>query len=117
MEVSVHYPGEISGCANKLALPKGDDEAVGEVSRDHSKRVLRRRVEQKRQERKPQDSTGEAVPEKKIEISEVDLHGSSRKLRREQVSGANSPGTEESTDPSVARMGGLLQRGPDAWSV
>ena len=41
----------------------------------------------------------EAVPEKTIEISEVDLRGGSRKLRRAQVSGANSPGTEEPTEP------------------
>jgi len=41
----------------------------------------------------------EAAPEKKIEISEVDLHGSSRKLRQGQVSGANSPGTEGQADP------------------
>lgn len=38
-------------------------------------------------------------PEKKIEISEVDLHGRSRKLWRGQASGANSPGNEEPTDP------------------
>ena len=37
------------------------------------------------------------APEKTIEISEVDLRGGSRKLRRAQVSGANSPGTGEST--------------------
>ena len=42
---------------------------------------------------------GEAAPEKMIEISEVDLHGGSRKLRRVPVSGANSPGNEEPTDP------------------
>jgi RNA-directed DNA polymerase len=41
----------------------------------------------------------EAAPEKTIEISEVDLHGSSRKLRRMHVSGANFPGTEEQADP------------------
>jgi len=41
----------------------------------------------------------EAVPEETIEISEVDLHGGSRKLRRGPVSGANSPGVEEPTDP------------------
>lgn len=41
-------PGEISGCAIKLALPKGDDDKAGEVSRDHSRRAwCRRRVEQK----------------------------------------------------------------------
>lgn len=42
---------------------------------------------------------GEAAPERTIEISEVDLHGSSRKLRVMRASGANSPGTEEQTDP------------------
>lgn len=42
---------------------------------------------------------GEAVPEKKIEISEVDLHGSSRKLRPVPASGASSPGTEEQAGP------------------
>lgn len=52
-----------------------------------------------RQERKPWFSMGEAAPERTIEISEVDLHGGSRRLRRAQVSGANSPGTEEQTDP------------------
>jgi len=40
-----------------------------------------------------------AAPEKTIETSEVDLHGSSRKLRTRQASGANSPGTEEPTEP------------------
>ena len=39
------------------------------------------------------------MPEKKIEISEVDLHGGSRKLRRGRISGANFPGTEGQTDP------------------
>lgn len=42
---------------------------------------------------------GETAPEKKIEISEVDLHGGSRKLRRVSASGANSPGAEERTEP------------------
>lgn len=42
---------------------------------------------------------GEAAPEKKIEISEVDLRGGSRKLRGAQASGANSPGAGEQTDP------------------
>jgi hypothetical protein len=32
-------PGEISDCAIKLALPRGDDDKVREVSRDHSKRA------------------------------------------------------------------------------
>ena len=40
-----------------------------------------------------------AAPEKTIETSEVDLHGSSRKLRARRASGANSPGAEEATDP------------------
>jgi RNA-directed DNA polymerase len=39
------------------------------------------------------------VPEKKIEISEADLRGSGRKLRKERVSGANLSGTSEQTDP------------------
>ena len=30
-------PGEISGVAIKLALPKGGDDDAGEVSRDHSR--------------------------------------------------------------------------------
>ncbi len=47
------------------------------------------------------------MPEKTIEISEVDLHGSSRKLRRVTVSGANSPGSEEQADP---RKPGLIER-------
>lgn len=40
-----------------------------------------------------------AAPEKTIEISEVDLHGGSRKLRRVRASGANSPGTGDQTEP------------------
>lgn len=42
---------------------------------------------------------GEAAPEKTIEISEVDLHGPSRKLRAMRASGANYPGREEQTEP------------------
>lgn len=42
---------------------------------------------------------GEAAPEKTIEISEVDLRGSSRKLRPALASGANSPGTKEQAEP------------------
>jgi retron-type reverse transcriptase len=40
-----------------------------------------------------------AAPEKTIETSEDDLHGSSRKLRARRGSGANSPGAGEATDP------------------
>jgi len=42
---------------------------------------------------------GDGAPEKKIEISEVDLHGGSRKLRRGRISGTNFPGTKEQPDP------------------
>ena len=49
---------------------------------------------------------GAAAPEKTIEISEVDLHGGSRKLRRVPVSGANSPGIEGQADP---RKPGLIE--------
>lgn len=41
----------------------------------------------------------EREPEKTIEISEVDLRGSSRKLRKAHVSGASLSGTEESPAP------------------
>jgi RNA-directed DNA polymerase len=55
---------------------------------------------------------GEAAPEKKIEISEVDLHGGSRKLQRVPVSGANSPGTEEQADPGKSDLiETMLERG------
>lgn len=56
------------------------------------------------------------MPEKTIEISKVDLHASSRKLPGVRASGANSPGTEEQTDPGkpdlIERMleGGNLLR-------
>jgi RNA-directed DNA polymerase len=36
-------------------------------------------------------------PEKKIEISEVDLHASSRKLKAQPMGGSNSPGIEDRT--------------------
>ena len=53
-----------------------------------------------------------AAPEKTIEISEVDLRGGSRKLRRAQVSGANSPGTEAPTAPSKPDLiETMLERG------
>jgi RNA-directed DNA polymerase len=41
----------------------------------------------------------EAEPEKKIEISEVDLWSSGRKPREPQASGSNSPGGEGITEP------------------
>lgn len=40
-----------------------------------------------------------AAPEKTIEISEVDLQGTSRKLGAMWASGANSPGTEKPSEP------------------
>lgn len=92
-------PGEISGGAVKLALPRGDDEAAGKVSRDHSRRGLALKGRTERQERKPRFLMREAVPEKTNEISEVDLQGSSRKQRASQSSGANSPGIEAPTEP------------------
>jgi group II intron reverse transcriptase/maturase len=54
----------------------------------------------------------EAAPEKTIETSEVDLHGSSRKLRARQASGANSPGTGEQTEPGKPGLiETMLERG------
>ena len=54
----------------------------------------------------------EAAPEKTIEISEVDLHGGSLKLRRVQAGGANSPGNEEQADPGKSDlMETMLERG------
>jgi hypothetical protein len=37
VEVSVHYPGKVSGFAIKLGGSKGPDEEAGEVSRGHSR--------------------------------------------------------------------------------
>lgn len=93
-------PGEVSGCAIKLASPQGDDEATGEVSRDHSKRASKSpKGRTERQERKSRISMREGAPEKKIEISEVELRGGSRKLRGASASGTNSRGNESQADP------------------
>ena len=51
-------------------------------------------------------------PEKKIEISEVDLHASSRKLKAKQIDGSNSPGIEDTAglrEPELIEM--MLGRG------
>jgi RNA-directed DNA polymerase len=54
----------------------------------------------------------EGAPEKKIEISEVDLRGSGRKLRMARVSGANLLGTSEQTEPGKPDLiEKMLERG------
>jgi RNA-directed DNA polymerase len=63
-------------------------------------------------ESEPSFAMGGGVPEKKIEMSEVDLHGCSRKLRRGRINGANSPGKEEQPDsrkPDLIET--MLERG------
>ena len=54
----------------------------------------------------------EREPEKKIEISEVDLRGSGQKLRRAQVSGSSLSGKEAQTDPRKPELiERMLERG------
>jgi RNA-directed DNA polymerase len=53
-----------------------------------------------------------AAPEQTAEMPEVDLHGSSRKLRRVPVSGANSPGTGAPAEPRKPELSEtMLERG------
>ena len=54
--------------------------------------------------KEPCSSMKEPEPEKKIEISEVDLPGSGRKPRRGQINGSSLPGSEGRTNPSKPEL-------------
>ena len=91
-------PGEISSFAIKLAPSKGGGDETGEVSRDHSRPPRAPKDRTDRQGAETSCSMRDGEPEK-MEISEAGVRGSGRKPQRAQISGSNSPGTEDLTEP------------------